>query len=460
MTRNLATNWGLFKRAWNNCEIAARLKDTSHPEANKELRTATLLTCIGSDALDVHDGFDFVSPEQVKDIDVILQKFENTFIGETNETYERYRLNKRDQNQHESVDAYTTTLRTVVKTYNFGQLEDDLIRDRIVMGIRDDATRKKLLQVAKLTLTQCVDICRSYEKTSKQLESMKAEAVLGLDKQISKQPENPKKRTDEEETIRYIEHLDQFFKKAVEKKIEKTNTINGTEIKPLGKSRFQVINPKNLKKYSVEFMVVKENCKSVFGAKASIQKKLLQVNKENIFAFKSLRDTISPATDRGSAYQGLPVRRIPLAVKDKLKDELDRLVTLKVITPVDTPTDWISATVVAIKKDGNIRLCLDPKPLITSPETAQITENEDVRCLHDTRSATEQGVEEIDMLRNLSVKDSTLGQIKQATGAESTLQALVTVVKEGWPSKMSDVPPVLYPFHPFRDELTEYNGVR
>jgi hypothetical protein len=66
MTGNLATYWKRFKRAWNNYEIAARLKDTSHPEANKELRTATLSTCIGSDALDVYDGFDFESPVQVK----------------------------------------------------------------------------------------------------------------------------------------------------------------------------------------------------------------------------------------------------------------------------------------------------------------------------------------------------------------------------------------------------------
>ena len=59
----------------------------------------------------------------------------------------------------------------------------------------------------------------------------------------------------------------------------------------------------------------------------------------------------------------LPVRRIPLAIRDKLKHEIDRLVDLKVITPVDSPTDWISATVVTIKKDGSIRLCIDPKPL-------------------------------------------------------------------------------------------------
>ena len=149
MTGNPATNWKRFKRAWNNYEIATRLKDTSHPEENKELRTATLLTCIGSDALDVYDGFYLESQEQVKDIDVTLQKFEQYCIGETNESYER-RVNRHDQNQHVSVDAHTTALRTLAKTCNVGQLEDDLTRDRIVMGIRDDATGKKLLQVEKL----------------------------------------------------------------------------------------------------------------------------------------------------------------------------------------------------------------------------------------------------------------------------------------------------------------------
>lgn len=56
ISRNLATNWKKFQRAWNNYEIAARLKDPEHPDVNKPLRTATLLTCIGSDALDVYDG--------------------------------------------------------------------------------------------------------------------------------------------------------------------------------------------------------------------------------------------------------------------------------------------------------------------------------------------------------------------------------------------------------------------
>ena len=54
LTGNLATNWKKFHHAWNNYEIAARLKEPENPAINKWLRTATLLTCIGSDALDVY----------------------------------------------------------------------------------------------------------------------------------------------------------------------------------------------------------------------------------------------------------------------------------------------------------------------------------------------------------------------------------------------------------------------
>src|SRR6056300_251020 len=85
----LSTNWKRFKRNWSNYEIASRLN-----KEPKELRTATLLTCIGSDALEVFDGFVFTGGED-KDIDVILQKFDDYYIGSTNEIYERYKFNSR-----------------------------------------------------------------------------------------------------------------------------------------------------------------------------------------------------------------------------------------------------------------------------------------------------------------------------------------------------------------------------
>ena len=56
-------------------------------------------------------------------------------------------------------------------------------------------------------------------------------------------------------------------------------------------------------------------------------------------------------------------RRVPHALKDRLKEELDKLVNTKVITKVTEPTEWVNPLVVVEKPDGKLRICLDPKDL-------------------------------------------------------------------------------------------------
>ena len=114
--------------------MAAQLKDPENPDRNKQRRTATLLTCIGSDALDVIDSMEFESEDQRKED--VIGKMENYCIEKCNETYERYVFNRRDQESYESVDGYVTALRKLAKTCNYGTLADSLIRDRIVVGIK------------------------------------------------------------------------------------------------------------------------------------------------------------------------------------------------------------------------------------------------------------------------------------------------------------------------------------
>ena len=58
-----------------------------------------------------------------------------------------------------------------------------------------------------------------------------------------------------------------------------------------------------------------------------------------------------------------PPRRLPVALRDLLKAELDRMVSQDVSTPVATSTPGVSSLVVVPKKDERLRLCLDPKDL-------------------------------------------------------------------------------------------------
>ena len=62
----------------------------------------------------------------------------------------------------------------------------------------------------------------------------------------------------------------------------------------------------------------------------------------------------------------LPARKVPVSVREKFKKEYKRLEDLKVITPVDEPTEWVSQIVVAMKKSGELRICIDPRPLNAS----------------------------------------------------------------------------------------------
>ena len=58
-----------------------------------------------------------------------------------------------------------------------------------------------------------------------------------------------------------------------------------------------------------------------------------------------------------------PPRRVPVAVCEQLKAELDRMVEQDIIPPVTTPTPWVSSLMVVPKKDGKIWLCLDQEDL-------------------------------------------------------------------------------------------------
>ena len=57
---------------------------------------------------------------------------------------------------------------------------------------------------------------------------------------------------------------------------------------------------------------------------------------------------------------------MPVPKKEAMKTELDKMVADKMVTPVTEPTDWVSSVLVVPKKDGSVRICLDPKDLNTA----------------------------------------------------------------------------------------------
>ena len=56
-------------------------------------------------------------------------------------------------------------------------------------------------------------------------------------------------------------------------------------------------------------------------------------------------------------------RKLPFALKQRLKQDLQRMIQLDIIGPVNKPTVWVSFLVSLEKPNGNLRICLDTRNL-------------------------------------------------------------------------------------------------
>ena len=65
--------------------------------------------------------------------------------------------------------------------------------------------------------------------------------------------------------------------------------------------------------------------------------------------------------DKSVPPVALPVRKVPFAVKDPLKQELERLVKTGILQPVDVPTNWISSMVVVKKSNREVKALYRPE---------------------------------------------------------------------------------------------------
>ena len=170
---NKADEWKLFCQLWDNYVVITDLETK-----DKAFQRAVFLNTAGAEGVRLFNSLTFDTlpdgeKEDDKDVTLIMKKMATLILGEKNETYERYVFNKRDQGNDETIDAYVVALTELVKTCNFCDcLRQSLIRDRLVLGIKDQHTRKVLLQKKDLTLSTAIDICRSAEATTSQLKEL------------------------------------------------------------------------------------------------------------------------------------------------------------------------------------------------------------------------------------------------------------------------------------------------
>ena len=142
-------------------------KATGLDPKDGESQVNTLIYSMGEEADDIVVSFGLTT-EEAKQYSVVKGKFEVHFVVKRNVIFERAKFNLRSQQDGESVDNFITDLYCLAEYCEFGTLRDDLIRDRIVLGIKDKKLSEQLQLDSKLTLENAITKTRQSETVKKQ----------------------------------------------------------------------------------------------------------------------------------------------------------------------------------------------------------------------------------------------------------------------------------------------------
>ena len=139
-------HWPKWKRRFQQYRLASGLSQES-----EERQVNTLLYCLGEEAEDILASTN-IGEEDRKKYDSVLAKFDSFFSVRKNVIIERAKFNKRSQLPDEPVEQFIASLYNLAADCNFGELKGELIRDRIVVGIRDASLSERLQMDPELTL--------------------------------------------------------------------------------------------------------------------------------------------------------------------------------------------------------------------------------------------------------------------------------------------------------------------
>ncbi|RWS19244.1 GagPol-like protein, partial [Leptotrombidium deliense] len=160
---NVNQDWKRFHREFTVYSTASRLKD-----CDTEQQQATFLAIAGSEAQRIFTTLT-VNPKESDKLKAVIDAFETYCKSRCNVTFARFTFNKRMQREGETFDSFLTDIRILAKDCDYSTVEESLLTDRIVIGVRDDTLRANLLRKSKLSLKDAIDMCRASESSASQV---------------------------------------------------------------------------------------------------------------------------------------------------------------------------------------------------------------------------------------------------------------------------------------------------
>ena len=169
--RNL-DDWPRWKKRFQQYRVPSGLKETDEAQ-----QVSTLLYCLGEEAESVLESTNATADER-KQYKTVLTKFDSFFQVCRNVIFERARFNSRRQQEGETVEQYIMELYRLADNCNYQEIKE-MIRDRLVVRIRDKALSQQLHMDSKLTLEKAETKARQCEAVGEQQRALQGASALG-----------------------------------------------------------------------------------------------------------------------------------------------------------------------------------------------------------------------------------------------------------------------------------------
>ena len=319
------------------------------PDDNK---VAVFLTVIGSQLYSLVRSL--VAPTLPQDnsledlVDVLKRHFEPKPLV----IAERFHFHKRAKAVGESIAEYMAELRLLTTHCNNKDHLEEALHDRLVCGIRDVDTQRKLLSVPDLTLKKALEIAQGSEAAVNMAKSLKVvDTSINTGVPLTKSSTLLRTYSGEPLSVLGVINVEVQYKQ--QRESLKLTIVSGKGPSLLGRDWLQ--------HFKLDWGEIKALASHTEGSLDYLIEKYNTLFTEGLGTIKTFQARLQ--VDPEGPPKFFKPRTAPYAIREAVEDEFNRLEHEGILEKV-THSEWATPVVVVPKADGSVRLCGDFKVTI------------------------------------------------------------------------------------------------
>ena len=158
-------------------------------------KVSVLLSVVGGKTYSLLCSLFTPDKPQSKSFATIVKTLEDHSETKLNVIAERFHFYRRSKMPSESVAEFVAELKRLATHCAFGDNFNEALRDRLVCGLRNQGTQKRLLSEQDLTFQKAIDIARGVESAEKTTQQLKDPVAAIQPLRQSQQPTAPEARS-------------------------------------------------------------------------------------------------------------------------------------------------------------------------------------------------------------------------------------------------------------------------